>query len=289
MQEEKKRKFKDRLKRLYRVVILDNSTFEQKAEFNLTALNIFVFVGITSILFIFLMTYIIAFTSLREYIPGYADVNLKRNVATLLIKTDSLENELLLSQLYLKNIQEIIKNDTAREAIKNELMKNPGDYTSIDASKSEQEKNFIKSVEEEEKNNLSFGAGKNNSSQFNDLVLFTPAKGLISTEFNPEDKHFGIDIVTKKDEAVLATLAGTVVFSGYSTDDGYIIHLQHDNGLTSIYKHNAALLKKTGDKVESGQAIAIVGNTGELSNGPHLHFELWHNGNPINPQKFIRF
>jgi murein DD-endopeptidase MepM/ murein hydrolase activator NlpD len=122
-----------------------------------------------------------------------------------------------------------------------------------------------------------------------EMVFYTPVKGLIISSYNLTEDHFGVDIVTKADEIIKSTLDGTVVFTGYSAEDGYVIHVQHSNNLTSIYKHNAELLKKTGERIKSGEAISVVGNTGDKSKGPHLHFELWYNGIPINPQECIAF
>lgn len=121
------------------------------------------------------------------------------------------------------------------------------------------------------------------------VLFFSPLKGMVSSKYNPVEQHFGVDITAPANEPVKAALNGTVLFSGWTSETGYVIGIQHDNNLVSMYKHNSALLKKTGTLVQAGEVIAIVGNSGELSSGPHLHFELWHNGNPVNPQEYMVF
>jgi murein DD-endopeptidase MepM/ murein hydrolase activator NlpD len=122
-----------------------------------------------------------------------------------------------------------------------------------------------------------------------EIIFFTPVKGFITTSYDITEEHLGVDIVTREDETIKSTLDGTVVYTGFTAEDGNIVQVQHNNNLISIYKHCAAILKTRGDRVKSGEAIAVVGNTGEKSNGPHLHFELWYNGASVNPQEFVAF
>ena len=130
---------------------------------------------------------------------------------------------------------------------------------------------------------------KKNADDFNSLHFFTPLKGLVTNHFNLSENHYGIDIVSKPDEVILAVLDGTVTLSAWTLETGYIIEIQHSANLISVYKHLSQRLKETGSKVRAGEAIAIIGNTGELSSGPHLHFELWRNGIPLNPESYIMF
>jgi len=153
---------------------------------------------------------------------------------------------------------------------------------------SELEKKFTEKFEEEEKYTISVLSSPAGAPT-EGVTFFRPVKGLISDKYNPGIGHYGIDIVAAPNESVVSTLEGTVVFSGFDANVGYVIQIQHKNGFISIYKHNAMLLKKTGDKVRTGEAIAIIGNTGELSTGAHLHFELWFRGNPVNPEFYISF
>ena len=133
----------------------------------------------------------------------------------------------------------------------------------------------------------------NNSKQTNvnlkNLHFFLPIKGIVTNGFNVENGHLATDIVAQPNEPVLATLEGTVTLATWSLQEGYIIMIQHNYNIVSIYKHNESLLKKQGDHVTAGEPIAIIGNTGELTTGPHLHFELWYNGTPLNPEDYIAF
>ena len=125
--------------------------------------------------------------------------------------------------------------------------------------------------------------------QLDKLHFFTPVRGMVTNSFNPSNNHFGTDIVAGPNEVVKATLAGTVIMATWTLETGYVIEIQHDNNLISVYKHNAELLQKVGLRVKAGDAIAIIGNSGELTTGPHLHFELWQNGVALNPENFIVF
>ena len=136
---------------------------------------------------------------------------------------------------------------------------------------------------------LSYSSASSNDGGISRFFFMAPLKGTISSGFNAKKKHFGIDILGKKDEPIKACLDGLVILSTWSYDYGYIITVQHDDAIISVYKHNSALLKKEGDLVRAGDPIAIIGNTGNQSSGPHLHFEIWYNMNPINPARFISF
>lgn len=290
MEKEKKdNKLKKKLQNPYRVVVLDDSTFEEKASFTLSALNLFVFIGSFSLFFIFLLTYIIAFTSLREYIPGYADVKLRRNVTELILKSDSLEESILVKDLYIKNLNNIIEGKITKSEIETAVKEKGEKYKELMVSKSPSEEEFRKEVENNDKNSLAYSSNPSKLEGIAGLFFFKPVSGTITTSFNANENHYGIDIVTKKDEAIKATLPGTIVFCGWTSESGYVIQVQHSNDIISIYKHNSVILKKEGDVINAGQAIAIVGNSGELSNGPHLHFELWHKGTAIDPQDYISF
>ena len=122
-----------------------------------------------------------------------------------------------------------------------------------------------------------------------DIVLFPPVSGTISQGYNREKKHYAVDVVAARETPVKAVANGMVIFSGWTTDTGYVIILEHKGGLLSAYKHNGSLNKDQGDMVRAGEVIASVGNTGEFTTGPHLHFELWENGSPVNPLDFIDF
>jgi len=268
-------------------VILNDDTFEEKLSFRLSRLNVYTVFGVGSLFLIALVTVLIAFTPLREFIPGYTDVNLRKTGIENTIKIDSLENILRQKEQYLQNINRIIQgeplvyNDTV--VIDSNL-----NYKNIVNEKIPEDSLLRVMIETEEKYNLFKTAGRTPSS-ISSLIFFNPIKGIVTEQFNAKKQHFGIDLVAPKNEVIKATLDGTVIFAEWTSETGYVIQLQHANNLISIYKHNSVLHKKQGDKVKAGDVIAIVGNTGELSSGPHLHFELWYNGIPLNPEEYILF
>jgi murein DD-endopeptidase MepM/ murein hydrolase activator NlpD len=287
--EKKNKNWKEKLQNPYRVVVLDDSTFEEKTSFTLSALNLFVFIGSLSLFLIFILTYIIAFTSLREYIPGYADVKLRRNVTELMQRADSLEESLLAKDLYIKNLDDVLHEKVSVTQIENAVKSKGVNFEELNVSKSASEESFRKEIENKDKNSLAYSSGKSGMDGIAGLFFFNPAVGMVSSSFNSVENHFGIDIVTKKDESIKSTLAGTVIYSGWTSESGYMIQIQHNNDIVSVYKHNSVVLKNEGERVNAGQVIAIVGNSGEITTGPHLHFEIWHKGTAIDPQDYISF
>jgi murein DD-endopeptidase MepM/ murein hydrolase activator NlpD len=286
--EEKKKRFFQRLKSKYKLVIMNEETFEEKASFNLRPLNVFVTVGIIIILLITLTTFIIAFSPLREYIPGYADVKMQRQVYSLVLKADSLERSLNVRDLYIQNINDIINGKAGSGDSLNKSEATRFD-TIHSLKKSPQDSMLRKEIESQDRYTLGV---KDNSSFLNSMsgfLFFPPVKGTVTNRFDAVTKHFGIDIASQANEAVKATLDGTVLIANFTSETGYVIAIQHSNNLLSFYKHNSSLLKKPGDFVKAGDVIAIIGNSGELSTGPHLHFELWYNGSALDPQKYISF
>ena len=205
------------------------------------------------------------------------------------IQLDSLEHELALRDKYFYNINAIVSGNLPPEV-----------RAEIDTTKSFKSINFKTSpadsalrarVEKEEKYNLILGPMTQESvTSLAGLHFFPPVKGIISGKYDPRTRHFGTDIVTKPKSPVSAALDGTVIFTGWTMETGFVIEIQHTNNLVSVYKHNANLLKETGDLVHAGEAISIVGDSGELyTSGPHLHLEIWYKGNPLDPEKHILF
>ena len=255
----------------------------------MTRLNVFIAIGITAIMLVFITTYIIAFTPLREYIPGYADIGINKKVRELTLKADSMEKSLDAKDEYIKNIKRIIQGKDNYDTASYKPQSNKK-YSNITNKKSIQDSLFRKEMENNDKYNLSYSDDNSNLyASIRNYFFFAPLKGIITNNYNPSQSHFGIDIVAKKNEPVKATLDGTVIFSDWTIKTGYVIALQHQGNIISIYKHNSALMKKEGNYVKAGEVIAIIGNTGELTSGPHLHFELWHNGKALNPSEFIKF
>lgn len=279
-----------RLRVKYRLVIMNEETFKERASLLLTPLNVIVLGGSVAIFLVIMVIYTIAFTSLKEYIPGYTDTNLRRQVYENTLRTDSLERELAMKDMYLNNIKTIISGEIPdQETQEPDTSK---DYQNIEFSNSQQDSALRVMVEQEERfniQNLQLGAQVSVESNIRNLFFFAPLKGDVTAGFNAKEKHFAVDVVAKENEPIKATLDGTVILSTWTYDAGHVIAIQHSSNLTSFYKHCSALLKKAGESVKAGEVIAVVGNSGELTTGPHLHFELWFNGRPVNPQDYIVF
>jgi murein DD-endopeptidase MepM/ murein hydrolase activator NlpD len=279
-----------KLKNKYRLVIMNDDTFEEKASLKLSPLNVFVSVGTISILLVVLIIYSIAFTPLREYIPGYADLGMQRKVIALGIKADSLEAMLKAKEAYVQNINNIMNGTVGDNDDKGDKSAPVQRYDTIKSLKKSKEDSLLRQqIEGENKFELSTSTTKTFTNSISNFFFFTPVKGTVTNTFDPPQKHFGVDVVAQNNEAIKATLDGTVIIANWSSETGYVMALQHSNNMISVYKHNSALLKKIGNYVKAGEAIAIIGNSGELTTGPHLHFELWYNGTAMNPLQYIAF
>jgi murein DD-endopeptidase MepM/ murein hydrolase activator NlpD len=284
--EKKRKQITKKLLHKYRLVILNEDTFEERFAIKLTRLNVFVILSLSAIVLVLLTTVLIAFTPLREYIPGYSSTALKREATMLNYKTDSLQQVIYMNQQYLESIKKVLKGDVASvEFNKDSIIEAAElDAQSLNINPSREDSLLREKVDKEDKYNL-FESATTKAS----FVLFPPVKGTISEGYNVEEKHFAIDVVVAKDTPVKAIADGTIVLAEWTTQTGYVVIIDHGNGLISAYKHNASLTKEQGDLVKSGEVIAISGNTGELTTGPHLHFELWSDGYPIDPTTFIDF
>lgn len=284
--EKKRKELKRKLLHKYRLVILNESTFEEKISFKLSRLNVFVTGSLFIILLIGFTTLLIAFTPLREYIPGYSSTKLKRQATELTYKTDSLVTVLDYTNRYLDNVRLVLKGDIEKNGVdRDSLMAQfKIDPSSIDLTPIREDSLLRAQVELEDKYNLF-----ERNSQTGSIVLFAPLSGTISEHYDAEKKHYAVDLVAPRDMPVKAVAHGTVIFSEWTADTGYVIIVEHENDLLSVYKHNGSLSKSQGDIVRAGEVIASVGNTGELTTGPHLHFELWSQGSPVNPEDYIDF
>ena len=282
----KKGKFKQKLINKYRLVILNEDTFEEKISFKLTRLNVFIFSGLFSILLIIGTIFLIAFTNLREYIPGYSSTKLKREATKLIYQTDSLEQVLEVNNLYIQKVRELLTGkisdvqfdkDSILESIKY-------DKDTINLDPSNLDMQFRLDIESADRYSIF-----NEATKDAELVFFAPVTGTISDVYNPKTKHFAIDIAVEMGTPVKSVADGTVIFAEWTAETGHVIIIEHAGGFISVYKHNTALHKEQGDLVKSGEVVASAGNTGELSTGPHLHFELWNEGYPVNPTNYIDF
>lgn len=277
-----------------RIVVLDFDSYEEKRNYITSKFTLFIFFSFLLIVFSTLIFLLISYSSIRTFIPGYPNpleqkalldksISLDQRLSEILIKTEKEEK-------YLVNVKQILSGASPS----NEKEKTIKDFKSKKANEkdviSKSEKSLREKVNNREKYDIDIipgGALKNDV--LPELLLFPPINGEITNKMNISSGHFGIDIIAPKNEAVVSILKGTVIYQNWSPNDGHVIHIQHKKNLISIYKHNSEVLKKTGEFVDAGEPIAIVGNSGEHSTGPHLHFELWHNGYPINPENFINF
>jgi len=285
--EKKKAKKLQKLKNKYRLVILNDDTFEEKISLRLSQLNVFTIIGITSLLLIILVLILVAFTPLREFIPGYANVNVRKEGLKNTFRVDSLTIAMAQKDLYIDNLRHIIQDDSIHFD-EETVIDTSLNYQNITNSPIPEDSILRNMVESEERYNL-FSTTGSTPENISSFIFFSPLKGTVTNRFNIKKEHFGVDIVAPKNETIKATLDGTVIFTGWTSETGYVIQLQHENNLISTYKHNSVLHKKEGDHIKAGEVIAIVGNSGELSTGPHLHFELWYNGIPLNPEEYMAF
>jgi lipoprotein NlpD len=269
----------------YKLTIINENTLEEVVGIHVSKLN-----GVSVLLSAFFVLFLIAslivcFTPLRNYLPGYMNSEVREQIVSNALRADSLEELLARQQMYILNIQDIFRGTVRVDTVHS--------IDSLTVARSEElmertalEEEFNKQFEENEKYNLT---NIRTEADMEGVVFYRPTRGMRSSAFSPDTRHYGVDIAANPNESVLATLDGTVIFSGYTAETGYVLEIQHNRDLVSVYKHCGSLLKKVGDKVSAGEVVALVGNTGALSNGPHLHFELWRKGQALNPEKYIVF
>lgn len=271
----------------YKLSFLNENTLEEVFSLRLSGLYATLIIAFFCFLLISLTAILIINTPIRNYLPGYLDSEIRHEIISQELKVDSLEKAIGSKDVFLTNLSSILRGDIPADSI--HVLDSAREVINVDTAnlgKNKASESFVKKYEEEAKYNLSSLSA---SSDYEHFSFYRPVKGIVSSRFNQQEKHFGIDIAADPKQSILATLDGTVIYTGYDAKAGYVIQLQHNNSYISIYKHNAILLKKQGDKVKAGEAIALVGNTGSLSTGPHLHFELWLKGQPINPEEYIIF
>ncbi len=280
----------------YRLVIMNDETFEEVSSFRLSRVNIYILLSTIIVIIVTFITSAIVFTPLKEYIPGYSSTSNKREIISLRMKTDSMELAVKAHDLYVMNLENIINNGEPIVKIDTPVIDVEAvhQYDSIDLKKIEpMESKLRENVENESSFMLNLDLAKDQiGKKFSSIAefhFFQPVKGYVTAAFAPKEEHYGIDIVAPENEAIKTTLDGVVVFANWTTETGYVIAIQHSNNLISLYKHNSVLMKKEGAYVKAGDVIAIIGNTGEQTSGPHLHFELWYKGLPLNPQEYIVF
>lgn len=281
-----KGKFRQKLVNKYRLVILNEDTFEEKVSFKLTRLNVFILGSVFSILLIVGTIFLIAFTPLREYIPGYSSTQLKKDATKLVYKVDSLQQVLEVNNLYIQKVRDLLTGEISEVLFDKDsvLLTVQYDKDSLNFEPSQVDLDFRQEIERADRYSIFDEAIKDV-----DIVFFAPVVGTVTDGYNLETKHFAIDIAVEIGTPVKSVADGTVIFAEWTADTGNVIIVKHASGFISIYKHNGALHKQQGDLVKSGEVIASAGNTGEFSTGPHLHFELWNEGYPVDPTNYIDF
>lgn len=285
--EKKKKSFWSRLRNKYRLVVLNDETFEEKISMRLSRMNVFVSLTFGVVFLIGATTLLIAFTPLREYIPGYASTRMRQQLVDLSNKTDSLEDLTKIIDQHQRILKSIIAGEVPEGIAKEGGELDEEETADLDLKPAPTDLNFRNQIEEEEQFN--FGLKKQDRNLLENLLFFKPVEGVVSDGFDPQKKHFGVDIAAKKKAPIHAVLDGVVIQAGWNPETGNVITVQHKNNMISMYKHNAELLKTVGAPVQAGEAIAIVGSTGTLSTDIHLHFELWLNGQAVNPENYILF
>lgn len=269
-----------------RLVILNEETFEEIFSLKLNLMNVFVGLTSVSIVMIALTTYIIAFTPLREYIPGYASSQLKREATKNAIKSDSLQKIINENSVYLASIKKVLTGDLEHTKLSRDSIRATGvaDDSKVDLAPSKADLKLREEVALEDKYNVFEKAEPKVS-----LVLFAPVKGIITEKYSSRNKHYAVDVAVAKDTPIKSVAGGTVIFADWTPTNGNVIIVRHNDGIMSVYKHAASLTKEQGDVVRSGEVLALAGSTGTQSTGIHLHFELWKDGYPIDPTQFINF
>lgn len=281
----KKKNWRDK----YRFSVINDMTFEEVWRIRLTKYNAFLLISFLVLFIIGSTAALIAYTNLRELIPGYPDVTMRRNILMSAMRLDSLEDELELRDKYFANLNAIISGK--EPASLSYMTDNSRDYKAINFKDSPEDSALRAQVEKEERFNLSTGAMSDESvTGIAGMHFFAPVKGIVTGRFDAFSRHYGTDIVTNPRATVAAALDGTVIFTGWTMETGFVIEIQHNYNIVTVYKHNAALLRETGDHVRTGETIAVVGDSGEMyTTGPHLHFEIWYKGSPLDPEKHVTF
>ena len=273
----------------FRIIVYHDQTYKRLRAFKLSKMNIIILIAFFTIGIIGLSYLALAYTPAKHIIPGYPSEQIQKQIAYNSIKLDSLEFELKLKDQYISNIKSIISGDTVHNNLGKSNKEAIRHQTGITFDQSNYDSLIRQQITNQNDYQTNFSTVSAGTRDFTNLHFYTPLEGLITNGFNREKKHYGIDIVSSPDKVVSAVLGGTVTMATWSVETGYIIQIQHSHNLISVYKHNARLLKEEGSYVRGGEPISVVGNSGELTTGPHLHFELWYRGRPLDPEDYITF
>lgn len=269
----------------YRLSIIKRNPYKEIIRIKISSVRFFLFFVTVIAFFIVVTSLIIAFSDLREYIPGYLGYDVREQMYRNRVRLDSLELEVKKKDNFFKSIKDVVTGDVVnRKPVRN--------IDNIDTKRTE----FTLSKEEVEFRSDMKNKTISDISIFKDeeedklgSLFFSPMDGYVTREYNPKNNHYGTDIVGEPNSKIKSVMDGTVVLAEWTLKSGYTISIQHENGFMSVYSHNSVLLKQKGDFVLAGELISIIGNSGEITTGPHLHFELWRNGRTIDPEKMIKF
>lgn len=269
----------------YKLTIINENTLEEVVGIHVSKLNgLSVLLSACTVIFL-IAAAIIAFTPLRNYLPGYMNSEVRSQIVANALRADSLQAALERQSRYVMNIQDILSGQ-----VKADTVQSIDSLTNLRAEKlmerSKKEEEFRKQYEEKERYNLTAVTDVRDAAG---LIFYRPLRGVMSAGFNPEKRHFGIDLTASPNESILAALDGTVIMAAYTAEWGYVIQIQHPQNFISVYKHCGSLMKREGEQVKGGEVIALVGKSTEDGDQPHLHFELWHRDNPTNPEKYVVF
>ena len=285
MPKKKKHTLIDKLSERFHILLVNEKTLEKRKLFssssvNLVASSLFAFLLLLSTSFI-----LIYITPLKEYFRGYTSIELRENAVENSMKLDSLESLYISQSKYIKSLKDLLSGNISFEDLDQNTENTESKLLELEIVKTNLEDSLLRAlVDEEDKYNAFDLQGERFTT-----VLFPPVKGGLSSGFDYESKHYGVDIAMPENSPVHSISEGIVVFAEWTSETGFVIILEHLNGLTSIYKHNSSIIKTQGDRIETGEIIAFTGNTGSLTTGPHLHFELWYQGEPVDPERYIEF
>ena len=268
----------------FRLVVINDETLEEEGFLKLSRSNIIILAS-TLLISAFVISFcIIVYSPLNKHLPGKSSELVQKELIQLALKSDSLASALSISSLYLSNIESIVKGDSISFEYLDDSL-NKIDNSEINFFKSKEDSLLRLRVEKEDQSSINLNSQRI-TKQF---LFFPPMEGIVSDSFNLETNHYGIDLVAKTGARIMSIGEGTVVVSDWNPQTGYVIGIQHSENFISFYKHCSVLLKNVGDVITTGEHIAIIGNSGELSTGPHLHFELWKSGSPLDPSLYISF
>lgn len=285
MPKKKKHTLIDKLSERFHILLVNEKTLEKRKLFssssiNLVASSLFAFLLLLSTSFI-----LIYITPLKEYFRGYTSIELRENAVENSMKLDSLESLYISQSKYIKSLKDLLSGNISFEDLDQITENTESNSLELEIVKTNLDDSLLRAlVDEEDKYNAFDLEGERFTT-----VLFPPVKGGLSSGFDYESKHYGVDIAMPENSPVHSISEGIVVFAEWTSETGFVIILEHLNGLTSIYKHNSSIIKTQGDRIETGEIIAFTGNTGSLTTGPHLHFELWYRGEPVDPESYIEF